>query len=81
MEADELFSSVLIDLWEIIYFNHDDEDHILIIVDYVEAMRCFLWEIVLFIELGGDNDAHKNNPPDMQPFFVQVVRMIIYEYF
>ena len=31
--------------------------------------------------MGEDNDAHKNNPPDMQHFFVQAVRMVFYRYF
>ena len=53
----------------------------LTIFDYVEAMRCQLWEIAFFMELGGDNGAHKNNPPDKQPFFVQAVRRVLYRYF
>ena len=67
MEADELFSGILTDLRELIDYNHDGEDPILTIFDYVEAMRCQLWEIAFFNELGGDNGAHKNNPPDKQP--------------
>ena len=51
------------------------------IFDYVEAMRCQLWEIAFFTELGGDNGAHKNNPPDKQPFFLQAVRRVLYRYF
>ena len=81
MEADELFSNVLTDLGEIIDYNPDDEDPILTIFDYVEAMRCQLWEIAFFVELGGDNGAHKNNPPEKQPFFVQAVRRVLYRYF
>ena len=38
-------------------------------------------EIVFFIELGGDNGAHKNNPPEKQPFFFQAVRRVLYMYF
>ena len=34
-----------------------------------------------FTELGGDNGAHKNNPPDKQPFFIQAVRRVLYRYF
>jgi hypothetical protein len=45
VEADELFSSVLTDLGEIIDYNPDTEDPILTIFDYVEAMRCQLWDI------------------------------------
>ena len=71
----------LTDLGEIIDYNPDGEDPILTIFDYVEAMRCQLWEIAFFIELGGDNGAHKNNPPDKQPFFVQAVRRVLYRYF
>ena len=81
MEADELFSGVLTDLGETIDYNPHGEDPILTIFDYVEAMRCQLWEIAFFIELGGDNGAHKNNPPDKQPFFVQAVRRVLYRYF
>ena len=81
VEADELFSGVLTDLGEIIDFNPPNEDPILTIFDYVEAMRCQLWEIAFFTELGGDNGAHKNNPPDKQPFFVQAVRRVLYRYF
>ena len=44
-------------------------------------MRCQLWENAFFNELGGDNGAHKNNPPEKQPFFVQAVRRVLYRYF
>ena len=81
MEADELFSGVLTDLGEIIDYNPDGEDPILTIFDYVEAIRCQLWDIAFFVELGGDNGAHKNNPPEKQPFFVQAVRRVLYRYF
>jgi hypothetical protein len=81
VEADELFSGVLTDLGEVVDYNPDGEDPILTIFDYVEAMRCQLWEIAFFVELGGDNGAHKNNPPDKQPFFVQAVRRVLYRYF
>ena len=67
MEADELFSGVFTDLADFIDYNPDGEDPIMTIFDYVEAMRCQLWETAFFIELSGDNDAHKNNPPDKQP--------------
>jgi len=53
----------------------------LTIFDYVEAMRCQLWDIAFFTELGGDNAAHKNNPPEKQPFFIQAVRRVLYRYF
>ena len=66
---------------ENINYNHDGEESILTIFNYVEAMRCQLWEIVFFIDLGGENGAHKNNPPEKQPLFVQVVRMVLYMYF
>jgi hypothetical protein len=81
VEADELFSGVLIDLGEIIDFNPIGEDPILTIFDYVEAMRCQLWEVAFFVELVGDNGAHKNNPPEKQPFFLQAVRRVLYMYF
>ena len=81
MEADELFSGVLTDLGEFVDYNPDGEDPILTIFDYVEAMRCQLWEVAFFTELGGDNGAHKNNPPDKQPFFIQAVRRVLYRYF
>jgi hypothetical protein len=68
-------------LGESIDFTPDGEDPILSIFDYVEAMRCQLWEIAFFVELGGDNGAHKNNPPDKQPFFIQAVRRVLYRYF
>jgi hypothetical protein len=35
----------------------------------------------IFTELGGDNGAHKNNPPEKQPFFIQAVRRVLYRYF
>ena len=57
------------------------KEPILTIFNYVETMRCKLWEIVFFIELGGENNAHKNNPPKKQPFFVQDVRKVFYMYF
>ena len=81
VEADELFTGVLTDLGELIDYNPDGQDPILSIFDYVEAMRCQLWEIAFFTELSGDNGAHKNNPPDKQPFFVQAVRRVLYRYF
>ena len=81
MEVDDLFSCVLTDLGETIDYNPDGDDPILTIFDYVEAMRCQLWEVVFYTELGGDNGAHKNNPPDKQPFFVQAVRRVLYRYF
>ena len=81
MEAEELFTGVLTDLGESIDYNPDGEDPILTIFDYVEAMRCQLWDTAFFIELGGDNGAHKNNPPDKQPLFVQAVRRVLYRYF
>jgi hypothetical protein len=81
VEADELFKGVLTDLGEVINYIPNGEDPILSIFDYVEAMRCQLWEIAFFNELGGDNGAHKNNPPDEQLFFVQAVRRVLYIYF
>ena len=81
MEAEDLFSGVLKDLGEDVDYNPNGEDPILTIFDYVEAMRCQLWEIAFFVELGGDNGAHKNNPPDKQPYFLQAVRRVLYRYF
>jgi len=81
VEADELFSGVLNDLGESIDYNSDADEPILTIFDYVESMRCQLWDIAFFTELGGDNGAHKNNPPEKQPFFVQAVRRVLYRYF
>ena len=81
MEAEEFFSGVLTDLGESIDYTPDGEDPILSIFDYVEAMRYQLWEIAFFVELGGNNGAHKNNPPDKQPFFIQAVRRVLYRYF
>ena len=81
MEVDELLSSVLIDLEENINYNPDGEDPILTIFDYVEAIRCQLWEIAFFIELGGDNGAYKNKSPEKQPFFVETIRRVLYMYF
>jgi hypothetical protein len=62
VDPHKLFSGVFTDLREIINYNPDGEDHILTIFNYVDAMRCQLWEIAFFIELGGDNAAHNNNP-------------------
>ena len=81
VEAEELFSGVLTDLGEVVHYNPDGEDPILTIFDYVESMRCQLWEVAFHVELGGDNGAHKNNPPEKQPFFVQAVRRVLYRYF
>ena len=58
-----MFSGVLTDLGETIDYCPPGEDPIPTIFDYVEGMRCQLWEVAFFIELGGDNGAHKNNPP------------------
>ena len=80
MEADELFSGVLTDIGENIDYNPDGLDPVLTIFDYVEAMRCQLWETAFYIELGGDNGAHKNNPPEKQHFFHQAVRRVLYMY-
>jgi hypothetical protein len=81
VEDDELFSGVLTDLREIIDYSPDDEDPILTIFSYVEAMRYLLWEIVFFIKLDGDNSAHKNNPSETQHFFFQAVRRVLNKYF
>ena len=81
MEADELFSGVLTILRKNVNYNPDGKDPILTIFDYVEAMRCQLWEIASFIELGGENNAHKNNPWEKQSFFVQAHRRVFYRYF
>ena len=81
VEAEELFSGVLTDLGEVVNYNPDGEDPILTIFDYVEAMRCQLWEVAFHVELGGDNGTHKNNPPDKQHFFVQAVRRVLYRFF
>ena len=81
MEVDDLFSGVLTDLGETIDYCPPGEDPIPTIFDYVEGMRCQLWEVAFFIELGGDNGAHKNNPPDKQPYFIQAVRQYLYRYF
>ena len=81
VEVDDLFSGVLTELGETIDYNPDGEDPILTIFDYVEAMRCHLWDTAFFVELGGDNGAHKNNSPEKQPFFLQVVRRVLYRYF
>ena len=80
MEAEELYLGVLTDLKEVVDYNLDGEDPIMFIFDFVEAMRCQLCEIAFFIELGGNNGAHKNNPPEEQPFFIQAVRMVLYMY-
>ena len=81
MEAEELFTGVLTDLGEVVDYNPDGEDPIQTIFDYVEGMRCQLWETAFFVELSGDNGAHKNNPPEKQPFFIQAVRRVLYRYF
>jgi hypothetical protein len=72
---------VLTDIGETINYNPDGQDPVLTIFDYVESMRCQLWETAFFTELGGDNSAHKNNPPEKQPYFVQAVRRVLYRYF
>ena len=64
MEVEELFSGVLTYLGEVVDYNPDGRDPIPTIFDYMEAMRCQLWESAFFVELGGDNGAHKNNPPE-----------------
>jgi hypothetical protein len=62
VEANELFSSVFTDLDDAIDYNLDDKDPILTIFDYVEAIRCQLWEISFFTNLGEENGVHKNKP-------------------
>jgi hypothetical protein len=48
----------------------------------IYALRSPLYaRIQVSSELGGDKGAHKNNPPDKQPFFLQAVRMVLYMYF
>ena len=81
MEAEELFAGVVTDLGEVVDYHPDGKEPIQTIFDYVETMRCQLWESVFFVELGGDNGAHKNNPPEKQPFFAQAVRRVLYRYF
>ena len=81
VEAEDLFSGVLTDLGKVVDYNSDGDDHILTIFDYVETMRCQLWKNAFHVELGGDNGAHKNNTPEQQHFFIQVVRRVLYRYF
>jgi hypothetical protein len=81
VDPHKLFSGVFTDLREIINYNPDGEDPILTIFNYVDAMRCQLWEIAFFIDLGGDNGAHNNNPLEKQHFFFQADYRVLYMYF
>jgi hypothetical protein len=81
VKADELLSSVFTDLDDTIDYNPDGKDLILTIFDYVEAMKCQLWEISFFTNLGEENGAHKNKPSKKQPLFVQTVRRVFDMYF
>jgi hypothetical protein len=81
VEAEKLFAGVLTNIGEIVDYNPDGKDPILTIFDYMVAMRCQLWEIAFFTKLGGEKNAHKNNPPDKQLFFVQAVYKVFYRYF
>ena len=76
-----MFSGDLTNLGETIDYCPPGEDLIPTIFDYVEGMRCQLWEVAFFIELGGDNGAHRNNPPAKQPYFIHVVRWVLSRYF
>lgn len=81
VEADELFSGVLSDLEVTVDYNPDGEDPIQTIFDYVEAMRCSLWDIAFFREFKVSQQVHKNNTIDKQPNFYQALRRVLYRYF
>ena len=51
------------------------------IVNILMHVESIILTDTFFVELGRDNNAHKNNPPDEQPFFLQVVRRVLYMYF
>jgi len=59
----------------------DGEDPISSIFDYVEAMRCSLWDVAFFREFKPSQQVHKNNSIDKQPNFHQALRRVLYRYF
>lgn len=81
VEAEELFEAVVTDLGVRINFCPDGENPIESIFDYVEGMRCSLWDIAFFREFMGPDQAHKNKTKDQQPNFQPALRRILYRYF
>jgi len=81
VEAEDLFTGVVTDLGVTINFNPEGEDPIPTIFDYVEAMRCTMWDTAFFREFRGAEQPHKNKTPDQQPNFFPAVRRVLYRYF
>lgn len=81
VEADALFDGVISDLDVTIDYFPDGEDPIQSIFDYVEAMRCSLWDTAFFREFGAAQQVHKNNTIDKQPNFHPALRRVLYRYF
>ena len=81
VKAEELFEAVVTDLGVTIDYSPDDQNPIEKIFDYVEAMRCSLWDIAFFREFSGADQAHKNKTKDQQPNFQPALRRILYRYF
>jgi hypothetical protein len=71
VDPHKLFSGVLTDLREIINYNFDGEDHILTIFNYMDAIRCQLWEIAFslsWVEI----TALTTTPPRKTTFFFKL---------
>ena len=60
MEAEEHFNGVLEDMGVEINYNPDGQDPIETISDYVNGMRCNLWDTAFFREFKGPDVVHKN---------------------
>ena len=64
-----------------INYNPDDGDPIPTIFDYVENMRCSLWDVAFFREFRVPGEVHKNHTVDKQPSFFAALRRVLYRYF
>ena len=81
MEAEDLLKGVLEDMGVIINYEPEAETPIQKIFDWVESMRCSLWDTAFFREFKGDNGVHKNKTSAEMPNFKQACRRVLYRYF
>lgn len=64
-----------------INYGPENGDPIERIFDYVESMRCSLWDLAFFREFKGPDQVHKNKTPEQMPNFTQAVKRVLFRYF
>ena len=81
VEVEELFTGVISDMGVTINYEPEGADPIEEIFDYVESMRCSLWDIAFFREFKGPDQVHKNKTSDQMPNFREAVKRVLFRYF